>query len=176
MDIYVASSWRNNLQPQVVQALREQGYIAYDFKNPEPGDTGFHWSEIDPSWQNWTTEKFREALSHPLAESGFTSDMNALKACKICVLVLESGRSAHLEAGYAIGAGKPTIVLLQDAEPELMYKMTPFVCLNVEEVIQCVKYCLPNSKMKLTLCNTLDCNNNAEGNCSINSPCGRRTK
>jgi len=137
MKIYVASSWRNNIQPQVVEALRKENHKVYDFKNPRPGDHGFHWSEIDPDWQQWDSAKFKEALNHPIAENGFNSDMKALQECDICVLVLASGRSAHLEAGYAIGAGKPTIIYLQDGEPELMYKMTPFICLSIEEVVKC---------------------------------------
>lgn len=32
--IYVASSWRNNVQPLVVQTLRVAGLDVYDFKNP----------------------------------------------------------------------------------------------------------------------------------------------
>ena len=39
------------------------------------------------------------------------------------VLLMPCGRSAHLEAGWAIGAGKPTAILLSAGEPELMYKM-----------------------------------------------------
>lgn len=50
--IYVASSWRNDIQPQVVETLRKEGFEVYDFKNPEPGNNGFHWSEIDPDWKN----------------------------------------------------------------------------------------------------------------------------
>lgn len=42
MKIYVASSWRNNRQPDVVKFLRDLGHEVYDFKNPKPGDDGFH--------------------------------------------------------------------------------------------------------------------------------------
>lgn len=43
--IYVASSWRNSRQPEVVRALREVGHHVYDFRNPSKGDTGFAWSD-----------------------------------------------------------------------------------------------------------------------------------
>ena len=49
--IYVASSWRNEYQQEVVKVLRELGHEVYDFKNPE-GRTGFQWSAIDKDWQN----------------------------------------------------------------------------------------------------------------------------
>ncbi|MDJ0305378.1 hypothetical protein [Dehalobacter sp.] len=139
MKIYVASSWRNNIQPKVVEALRKEGHEVYDFKNPQPGSNGFHWSEIDPNWQNWTPDEFRVSLSHPVARDGFYSDMYALADCEVCVLVLPCNRSAHLEAGYAIGAGTPTIILLAEGqEPELMYKMTTAICVSIDEVLSTV--------------------------------------
>ena len=62
--IYVASSWRNVFQQDVVDILRDLGHEVYDFKNPPHGNGGFQWSDIDPDWQNWTTEQYREALNH----------------------------------------------------------------------------------------------------------------
>ena len=124
LKIYVASSWRNTHQAEVVKRLREDGHDVYDFRNPKPGDHGFSWEEIDVGWLSWTPERFAEALKHPIAQEGFKSDMDALSACDACVLVLPCGRSAHLEAGWAIGAGKPTIIYAWKLpEPELMYLM-----------------------------------------------------
>ncbi len=113
MRIYVASSWRNPHQQTVVAELRQAGHDIYDFRNPRPGDTGFAWSEIDPDWMKWSPETFRKCLNHPIAKAGFTSDMEALTACDACVLVLPCGRSAHLELGWAAGAGKRTAILTQ---------------------------------------------------------------
>lgn len=139
--IYVASSWRNNEQPKVVEALRAEGYEVYDFKNPEPDNHGFHWSEIDKDWQQWDTTKFRESLKHPIAKYGFDRDMNALRDCSMLVLVLPCGRSAHLEAGYAIGTNKPTIIYIPNhEEPELMYKMATAICATLDEVLQEVTF------------------------------------
>ncbi len=123
MNIYVASSWRNLLQPAIVLALRRCGHEVYDFKNPAPGNKGFAWSDIDPNWQNWTAEEYREALKHPVAEKGYAFDIAALRAADACVLVLPSGRSASWEFGYAMGQGKRgAVVTLDKAEPELMYR------------------------------------------------------
>lgn len=138
-DIYVASSWRNDQQQYVVHCLREAGFSVYDFKNPRDGDNGFHWSEIDQNWQTWSPEKFREALEHPVAVSGFRSDMDALLGCKACVLVMPCGRSAHIEAGHAKGAGKRLIILLSDGEPELMYRMADDICTTMNEVVAAVR-------------------------------------
>ena len=135
MRIYVASSWRNPTQPVMVTTLRDAGHEVYDFRNPRPGDNGFHWSEIDPNWQRWTPSQFRQPLHHRFAVRGFKSDMEALQACDACVLVLPCGRSAHLEAGWAAGAGKRLIILIADGcEPELMYRMAE-IATTVDEVV-----------------------------------------
>lgn len=137
MRIYVASSWRNPYQPEVVKALQAAGHKVYDFRHPAPGNHGFAWSEIDPDWLNWTPGLFRTLLDHPIARAGFRLDMNALKACDACVCVLPCGRSAHLELGWAQGHGKPcTVLMLDKQEPELMYLMLDRVCLSIHEAVQ----------------------------------------
>jgi len=136
MRIYVASSWRNTKYPGVVKALKEAGFEVYDFRNPEPGDNGFHWSEIDPDWKSWTPQEFVQGLRHPIAQNGFEKDFWALSKCDVCVLVMPCGRSAHLEAGYVIGNGKPLFILLEDGEPELMYKMAFGLCTSTDELLE----------------------------------------
>ena len=128
MKIYVASSWRNEHQPRVVSLLKRSGFDVYDFRQPTDGDSGFHWKEIDAGWESWTHEQFVTALDHELARKGFGPDLYALKACDVVVLVLPAGRSAHLEAGFAAGAGKKLFILqLGELVPELMYKMADLV-------------------------------------------------
>ena len=136
MKIYVASSWRNDYQQDVVRALREVDHEVYDFKNPRPGDYGFHWSKIDPEWKSWDVEGYVEGLKHDLAEFGFLSDFNAMKWADACVLVNPCGRSAHLEAGWFVGAGKPLLILMSEAiEPELMYKMADGIYGDLGELL-----------------------------------------
>lgn len=123
MKVYLASSWRNEMQPAVLAALRQHGHDVYDFRNPAPGNVGFSWSEIDPNWQKWTAADYREALKHPVAARGYGYDIAALEACEACVLLLPSGRSASWEFGYAMGAGKIGAVFMPvTCEPELMYR------------------------------------------------------
>ena len=133
--VYVASSWRNPHQPEVVQALRDAQIEVYDFRNP-PGGTGFAWSEIDPAWESWTAEEYVAALDHPRAREGFKSDMDALQRATHVVLVLPAGRSAHLELGWAAGAARSTVILTRDGEePELMGRMADFITDKLSEVI-----------------------------------------
>jgi hypothetical protein len=123
MKLYVASSWRNLLQPGIVVALRRCGHEVYDFRHPAPGVTGFAWSDIDSAWQSWTAAQYRAALRHPIAVAGYAHDIGALRACSAVVLVLPSGRSANWEFGYAMGQDKPGyVVQFDDLEPELMYR------------------------------------------------------
>lgn len=135
--IYLASSWRNPAQPMVLQQLRADGHEVYDFRNPRPGDEGFRWSEIDGGWQTWTPTQYLAALDHPIARAGFASDWNAMQWADSGVLLLPCGRSAHLEAGYFVGAGKELYVLFSEApqEPELMYRMATGVYLHFSELL-----------------------------------------
>lgn len=139
MKIYVASSWRNKQQPEVVRRLMAAGYEVYDFRHPKDGDDGFHWSDIDNDWQLWTPKKYREALDHPVARHGFKNDMDAMKQADLFIGVQPFGRSASMEMGWAAGQGKKTILLLEDGEPELMVKMFDHICCSLDEVMELLK-------------------------------------
>lgn len=139
--IYVASSWRNTIQPEVVEHLRSLGHSVYDFRTPNSYEIpptqkgpGFSWSEIDPNWQSWTPEEYRAALQHPIARRGYLNDVDALEQCDVCLLVLPSGRSASWELGYAMGMHKPGVVLqIGKVEPELMYREARIIA-SMEEL------------------------------------------
>ena len=136
--IYVASSWRNVFQPTVVAALREDGHQVYDFMD----SAGFHWSEVDPNWQQWVDDipKYLTGLLHPRAEQGFDRDMSNLRDCDICVYVMPCGVSASLEAGWACGAGKLVIVYVPGLrEPDLMVKMAHLVTADLSAVRQRIR-------------------------------------
>lgn len=135
--VYVASSWRNEFQPAVVDALIKAGHAVYDFRNPHNGVPGFKWSEIDPEWQSWRASDYRELLTtHPIASRGFVSDLRGMQWADTCVLVLPCGRSAHLEAGWFTGQGKRCIILTQDGEePELMALLANNICISLQEVL-----------------------------------------
>ncbi len=135
MKIYVASSWRNTYQPTVVAALREAGHEVYDFRNP-PDESHFGWAEINPQWQSWSVRCYRSMLDHPIAQQAFRSDFDAMKWADTCVLVLPSGRSAHLEAGWFVGQGKLTLAFLPEPQdPELMYLMVEGITDNLVDLL-----------------------------------------
>jgi hypothetical protein len=195
--VYVASSWRNPMQPAVIQVLKAAGIPAYDFRNPE-GGTGFSWAEVktpdmaasqtrcehcgkpivhssfigmgrwepdvepgnDPVvWRHapsgyaacglggsyavpkkgsdWeTATDYVAMVNHPRAIEGFESDFAAMQKADAVVMVLPCGKSAHLELGWAIGAGKRTAILLEDpVEPELMYRMVDHLATSVTDLL-----------------------------------------
>lgn len=134
------------MQPGIVHILRELGHEVYDFKNPPllPGEVdflsnGFHWSDIDPNWLTWSCNRYREALTHPLAEAGFESDFAGMQWADVGIMLLPCGRSANTEAGWMKGAGKTVYVLqLDPAEPELMYKIYDGIIVTIDELIRTV--------------------------------------
>lgn len=135
--IYVASSWRNRYQPEVVRRLREAGHEVYDFRNPKENPGGFHWEDVEERWQKWSTGEYISNLTHPVAEKGFKADLDAMLWADTCVLVLPSGRSAHTEAGWFAGKGLKTIVYIPEKqEPELMYKLFDAVVDSIEGIIE----------------------------------------
>ncbi len=138
--IYVASSWRNPYQPAVVDLLRGHGHQVYDFRNPPHRDGGFHWSDIDRDWQDWSACGLREALlTEHRAAVGFLADKRAMEWADTCVLVQPCGRSAHLEAGWMAGAGKRVVVLLKEGEPELMYLLATDLVAGVDELVAALR-------------------------------------
>jgi len=135
--IYVASSWRNQFYPDVVEALRASGHFVYDFRNPPSGDEGFKWQKVDPAYLEWTPQEYRDQLHCALAERQFSNDIEAMLSCDTCVLVLPCGRSAHTEAGWFAGRGKRVIAYIPvKQEPELMYKLFDGIACSLPELLE----------------------------------------
>lgn len=133
--IYVASSWRNERHRSVVEALRAEGHSVYDYRNPAHGA----WTETNRWWERpgYRAVSFPVVVGDvPERITAFATDMQELRAADVVVLVLDSGKSAHLEAGFAAGAGKALVVLGEDHhEPELMYGMADLVTTDIKDAI-----------------------------------------
>lgn len=117
--IYLASSWRNAHQPTVLAELRAAGHNVYDFRNPAPGDAGFRWRHVADRPIE-TCADLRAALAHPMAQRGYGHDRRGMDRAQGCVLLLPSGRSAHLEAGWIGGTGRPVAVLVPELHLPLL--------------------------------------------------------
>lgn len=151
--VYVASSWRNFMQPAVVATLRAAGIDCYDFRNPE-GGTGFSWREVKSEGgpgsivpghargigvkgSDWeAADEYLRMIKHPRAIEGFDADFAAMEKADTFVMILPCGKSAHLELGWAVGAGKRTAILLEDpVEPELMYRMVDHISSSLFDLL-----------------------------------------
>ena len=150
----------------MLAALRAAGHEVYDFRCPhgDPEEKGFNmpdgtlpamasadckcehssalahgfkWSYIDENCMDWTPEEYQRQLMHPMAEQQFTNDIEAMKACDTCVLLLPCGRSAHTEAGWFAGRGCKTIAYIPEMqEAELMYKLFSAVTGSLDELVK----------------------------------------
>ena len=137
MRIYLASSWRNQHYPKVLEALRASGHEVYDFRNPGPGEHPFKWEMVGKDYQEWNPSTYREKLFSDLANRQFGNDLRAMESCDCCVLVLPCGRSAHTEAGWFAGRGRKVIALmLEKQEPELMYRLFDGVAVSLDELLE----------------------------------------
>lgn len=131
------------MQMAVCATLKAANIPHYDFRNPAPGEFGFKWSEVGLSSVTsdhqpvCSFEQYIEGIEHPISEHGFGLDFGALQKADVVVLVLPCNRSAHLELGYAVGAGKRTAILMEKVvdPPELMYKMVDHLSPNLYDLL-----------------------------------------
>lgn len=137
--VYVASSWKNPFYDAVCAVLKAAGIDHYNFREPE-GGTGFSWDQLPgPGLDNNGRVRrgdYRLMIEDPRAAEGFAADFAAMEKADTFVLVLPCGKSAHLELGWAVGAGKRTAILLEDPiQPELMYRMVDHLSPSVHELL-----------------------------------------
>ena len=138
--IYLASSWKNQYFDKVFISLRNEGYEIYNFRNPSPNNYGFSWSKIDQEWKRWNIIDYLRILDNPLCNDAFKLDFEAMNWADTCILLLPSGRSAHLEAGYMKGQGKQTYVYIPEYDtPDLMYKLCDNVLIKLSDLLLSLK-------------------------------------
>ena len=133
MKIYVASSWKNPLHRRVVNALLDRGAWIYDYRKD---NAWFQWEDLDPNYSQWRPAEYLSALGTMHASNAFWRDMSALAKADAVVGLDPLGVSSALELGWAVGHGKPAVLLVEDiVKPELMAKMIPFRVCTLEELL-----------------------------------------
>lgn len=125
MKIYIAASW--TLAPMVrifAQFLRAHGYEVYDFTSPEH----FVFNITEESEPPRHRANWLDVASMPEVQKACEVDKAGMDWADVGVLLLPSGRSSHMEAGYLIGQGKPLIVFgpLPLGEFEVQYNMARY--------------------------------------------------
>ncbi len=140
MKIYLSASWRNADQPRVLAALRAAGHEVYDFRNPKSGNNGFSWRQIRHDPPPWSAFQTIAVLATQTAADGLALDFDAMRWADAIVMLQPCGRSAALELGWGIGAGKRTAVLMADGqEPELMIKLADLLTDSLGELCDALR-------------------------------------
>ncbi len=131
--IYLAGSWKNSESILILQDyLIAFGHAVDCFASTKTGRTSFTWSELARglgcSTQCEAELKLDkmdaiDLLKFERVQEAFNEDREWLDWCDTCILVLPSGKSAHLEAGYAKGNGKTLIIFGEflKGERDVMY-------------------------------------------------------
>jgi nucleoside 2-deoxyribosyltransferase len=95
--------------------------------------------EADDYWQKYEQARgrtYREALAANNAHHVFHYDLAHLSAAQAVVLVAPTGRSGHMELGWALGRGKPGFIYMT-TEPErwdVMYLLADGICYTMDEL------------------------------------------
>jgi hypothetical protein len=108
--VYIASSWKNvSHVRELARVLREEGHEVFDFTDAENRPDGLGNFVFNASkWAGKPLDEidWKEFLGYDATVRAFHSDLAGLDWADTVVLLLPSGRSSHLEAGYAVGQGK----------------------------------------------------------------------
>lgn len=138
--IYVASSWRLGREVLALgKQLRGWGHDVFMFC--EEGDGHFVFDARNWQGRNLTDYTARQMWLEPAAQEAYRSDKAGLDWADTVVLLLPSGRSAHLEAGYGVGQGKDLYVIGEPVRGEfdIMYGFAKAVCETTDELRRALK-------------------------------------
>ncbi len=134
MRVYIVGSLRNPEVPLIANAIRAGGHEVFD-------DWFAAGPEADDYWRTYEKARGRtlkEALAGKAARNVFQFDKANIDASDVVVLTYPSGKSAHLELGYAAGRGKKTYILAA-GDPDRWDVMMSFadgVCDTVAELLE----------------------------------------
>jgi nucleoside 2-deoxyribosyltransferase len=135
MRVYIAGSLRNVSGLEAVfTAVRNAGHeITFDYRRG--GATPETLFGLDH--RNLAPADHIAALARPAACAKFKLDRDGIDRADVLVLVKPCGESAIWEAGYAAGADKPVIVLLDEkpAPGELMQKFGTSIVTSIPEML-----------------------------------------
>jgi hypothetical protein len=112
MKIYIATSWQMEGTAILIgQRLREAGHLVDCFCEKQSGRYVFYWLDLVNKENELGNHDAKSFIDDPRVKRAFREEKNWLDWADVCVLIVPSDRSAHLEAGYAKGQGKKLFVL-----------------------------------------------------------------
>lgn len=134
MKIYLAGSWKNeSTLLQIACKLRDVGHTVDLFCDPSTGRYIFNFKELG----NVSEINQKQAKNNHKVQMAFMEDCSWIEWAEAIVLVLPSGRSAHLEAGYAKGLGKLLFIFgdFPNGELDVMYGFADGIYDDMEPLI-----------------------------------------
>lgn len=138
--IYIASSWKNKYAVLTLACvLRQSGHEVFAFCERNSGH--FVFDAHDWRGRDLSTITVKQGFRHPAFRKAFQSDKAGLDWANTVVLLLPSGRSSHLEAGYAAGQGKNVFVLGAPiaGDFDVMYGFAKAVCETTSELLRALR-------------------------------------
>lgn len=149
--LYLASSWKlfPLLRP-LAQKIRTLGYDVYLFcDEKEPAAKLSLALRLKEEVQKWTTP---DSLEDEDVNKIFKLNLGWMDACDILLLVMPSGKSAHLEAGYVKGRGRPIIAWgeFPEGDWDAMYGLFDFV-FRPEQTETLFKFLERYAKLEVTV-------------------------
>ena len=97
----------------------------------------------DDAWRDHEKQRGHDyitSLGRPAAKHVFNFDKTWIDRSAAVILVCPAGKSGHLEFGYAVGTGKPGLILLDDPERwDVMYQFANAVSDNWEYAVDWLK-------------------------------------
>ena len=135
MKIYLASSWKNETWVKDWAIwLRGEGHEVNAFYDESSGRFIFSASEN----KDLLTLNAINFLADEHSQKAFTEDKKWIDWADVVLLILPSGKSSHLEAGYAVGCGKK-LIIWQDEFPkgefDVMYGFAHLITDNLGEIL-----------------------------------------
>jgi hypothetical protein len=110
----MASSWKNADDVKTIaDYLRKHGQEVDCFTDESTGRYVFHWSQLG-SFENLNAITF---MQDERSQRAFKEDKKWIDWADGVLLFLPAGKSAHLEAGYAVGSGK-FLLIYQETYPK----------------------------------------------------------
>ena len=132
--IYVIGSLKNEKVPLLAESIRALGHTVFD---------DWKAAHVEADQVMWAYEQkrghsYKDALRGLSAQNQYQFDKRLLDMSDLAIVVMEAGRSAHLEAGYMAGLGKPVYVLFSEGYPsrmDIMYNLLTDFFENEEELL-----------------------------------------
>lgn len=121
-DYFIASRYRNkDILLPLAQKIREHGKSVYCFIESDASIKHVGDLNANPEEAMGRFEAIADWHTDPAVRDIFEMDMENLRNAETVILVLPSGKSAHIEAGVAYGLGKKLVLIGEQKETESLY-------------------------------------------------------